>query len=60
MQQAGAASERTDFESGEESRDWNLASLSELIDHIKACPGVWWATHADIARYVKSAVLDAV
>ena len=26
--------------------------LEELIDYIAGHSGVWWATHADIARYV--------
>ncbi len=29
-----------------------MAVLAALIEHVKACPGVWWATHADVARYV--------
>ncbi|MFF3590785.1 polysaccharide deacetylase [Streptomyces sp. NPDC002387] len=29
-----------------------LVVLAELLDHITAHPGVWFATHADIARYV--------
>ena len=27
--------------------------LDELIQHIRAKPGIWFATHADIARYCK-------
>jgi peptidoglycan-N-acetylglucosamine deacetylase len=30
-----------------------LAVLEELIDHIAAHPGVWFATHAEIATYVR-------
>jgi peptidoglycan/xylan/chitin deacetylase (PgdA/CDA1 family) len=30
-----------------------LSVLEELIQHIRAHAGVWFATHADIARYVK-------
>jgi len=37
--------------SGHRSR---LAILSELIEHIRTCPDVWFATHADIARYVST------
>jgi peptidoglycan/xylan/chitin deacetylase (PgdA/CDA1 family) len=29
-----------------------MAILEDLIDDINAHHGVWWATHADIARYV--------
>jgi peptidoglycan/xylan/chitin deacetylase (PgdA/CDA1 family) len=29
-----------------------MAILEELIDYISEHNGVWWATHADIARYV--------
>jgi peptidoglycan/xylan/chitin deacetylase (PgdA/CDA1 family) len=29
-----------------------MAVLSELIEHIRACADVWFATHVDIARYV--------
>ena len=32
-----------------------LAMLEELIDHIAGHPGVWWATHAAIAEYVRTA-----
>jgi peptidoglycan-N-acetylglucosamine deacetylase len=35
--------------SGHRSR---LAILSELIEHIRTCPDIWFATHADIARHV--------
>jgi peptidoglycan/xylan/chitin deacetylase (PgdA/CDA1 family) len=31
-----------------------LSVLEELIQHIRAHAGVWFATHADIARYVKA------
>jgi hypothetical protein len=30
--------------------------LEELISHMKSHDGVWFATHADIARYVTPAV----
>jgi peptidoglycan-N-acetylglucosamine deacetylase len=30
-----------------------MVVLEELIDHIGAHPGVWWATHAEIATYVR-------
>jgi peptidoglycan/xylan/chitin deacetylase (PgdA/CDA1 family) len=30
-----------------------LAVLEALIDHIAGHPGVWWATHAEIATYVR-------
>jgi hypothetical protein len=29
-----------------------MAVLAELIDHIAARPGVWFATHAQVARHV--------
>ena len=32
-----------------------IALLERLIEHIRGHAGVWFATHADIARYVKSA-----
>jgi hypothetical protein len=28
-----------------------MAVLTELIDHIASRPGVWFATHAQVARY---------
>jgi peptidoglycan/xylan/chitin deacetylase (PgdA/CDA1 family) len=31
-----------------------LSVLDELIQHIRARAGVWYATHEDIARYVKA------
>jgi peptidoglycan-N-acetylglucosamine deacetylase len=37
--------------SGHRSRIW---MLEELIRHAKAQAGVWFATHADVVRYVKS------
>jgi peptidoglycan/xylan/chitin deacetylase (PgdA/CDA1 family) len=37
--------------SGHRSRIW---MLDELIRHAKAQAGVWFATHADVVRYVKS------
>jgi peptidoglycan/xylan/chitin deacetylase (PgdA/CDA1 family) len=37
--------------SGHRSRIW---MLDELIRHAKARAGVWFATHADVVRYVKS------
>lgn len=30
-----------------------MSVLEELIQHMRSCPGVWFASHADIARYVK-------
>jgi hypothetical protein len=27
--------------------------LDKLIQHMKSKPGVWFATHEDVARYVK-------
>jgi hypothetical protein len=27
--------------------------LEELLRHIRAHAGIWFATHADVARYVK-------
>jgi peptidoglycan-N-acetylglucosamine deacetylase len=27
--------------------------LEELIQHIRAHTGIWFATHADVVRYVK-------
>jgi peptidoglycan/xylan/chitin deacetylase (PgdA/CDA1 family) len=30
-----------------------MSVLDELVQHIRSRPGVWFATHADIARYVK-------
>ncbi|GAB3434425.1 polysaccharide deacetylase family protein [Flindersiella endophytica] len=38
--------------SGHRSR---MVVLSELLDHIAAHEGVWYATHAEVAEYVKSA-----
>ena len=35
---------------GYRSRIW---ILDNLIDHMKASGDVWFATHADIARYIK-------
>ena len=32
-----------------------VALLERLIEHIRGHAGVWFATHADIARYVKEA-----
>jgi len=29
-----------------------MAVLEELLDHIASHSGVWWATHAEVARYV--------
>ena len=29
-----------------------MAVLEELLDHIASQSGVWWATHAEVARYV--------
>jgi hypothetical protein len=31
-----------------------MAVLTELVDHITSRPGVWFATHADVAEYVLS------
>jgi hypothetical protein len=36
---------------GYRSRVW---ILEELIRHIKGHPQVWFATHADIARYARA------
>jgi hypothetical protein len=33
-----------------------IALLARLIEHIRGHTGVWFATHAEIARYVKSQV----
>jgi peptidoglycan/xylan/chitin deacetylase (PgdA/CDA1 family) len=30
-----------------------MVVLEELIQHIASHPGVWWATHAEIAAYVR-------
>ena len=30
-----------------------MAILEELVQHIKATPGVWFATHEEVARYCK-------
>jgi peptidoglycan/xylan/chitin deacetylase (PgdA/CDA1 family) len=32
-----------------------LAALEALIRHMKTVPGVWYATHAEVARYCKDA-----
>lgn len=37
--------------SGHRSRIW---LLEELIRHIAGHPGIWFATHADVARYAKA------
>jgi hypothetical protein len=29
-----------------------IALLDRLIQHMRGHPGVWFATHADVARYV--------
>jgi hypothetical protein len=31
-----------------------VAGLEKLIVHMKSKPGVWFATHEQIARYVKN------
>jgi hypothetical protein len=31
-----------------------IALLAALIEHIRGHAGVWFATHADIARHVKA------
>jgi hypothetical protein len=31
-----------------------MSVLDELIQHMRSRAGVWFATHEDIARYVKS------
>jgi peptidoglycan/xylan/chitin deacetylase (PgdA/CDA1 family) len=31
-----------------------MSILDELVQHIRSHPGVWFATHEDIARYVKA------
>ena len=33
-----------------------LAALDKLIAYMRSKPGVWFATHEGIARYLKSAV----
>jgi peptidoglycan/xylan/chitin deacetylase (PgdA/CDA1 family) len=35
-----------------------MAILEELVRHIKATPGVWFATHAEVARYCKEQALS--
>ena len=30
--------------------------LEELIAHMKSRPGVWFGTHAEVARYVRAAI----
>jgi peptidoglycan/xylan/chitin deacetylase (PgdA/CDA1 family) len=35
-----------------------VAGLEKLILHMKAKPGVWFATHEQIARYLKTALAD--
>jgi peptidoglycan-N-acetylglucosamine deacetylase len=30
-----------------------MAVLEELLDHISSHAGIWWATHAEVARYVR-------
>jgi peptidoglycan-N-acetylglucosamine deacetylase len=30
-----------------------MAVLEELLDHITSHSGIWWATHAEVARYVR-------
>lgn len=30
-----------------------IALLERLVQHIRSKPGVWWATHEQVARYVK-------
>jgi peptidoglycan/xylan/chitin deacetylase (PgdA/CDA1 family) len=37
--------------SGHRSR---IVALERLIDHIRGTTGVWWATHAEVAKYVKA------
>ena len=32
-----------------------VAGLEKLIVHMKSKPGVWFATHEEIAKYVKAA-----
>ncbi len=36
-----------------------LAVLEELLDHIAGHEGVWWATHAEVARYVRDHAADS-
>ena len=31
-----------------------MAALEELVRHMKATPGVWFATHEEVARYCKA------
>lgn len=35
---------------------YRLKMLERLIEHMKSKPGVWFATHADIASYVSSGI----
>ena len=30
-----------------------IAMLEELIQHMRSLPGVWFATHEEVARYAK-------
>jgi hypothetical protein len=30
-----------------------MAILEELVRHMKATPGIWFATHEEVARYCK-------
>jgi peptidoglycan/xylan/chitin deacetylase (PgdA/CDA1 family) len=36
-----------------------MSILEELVQHIRAYPGVWFATHEQVARYVKGAAQGA-
>jgi peptidoglycan/xylan/chitin deacetylase (PgdA/CDA1 family) len=37
-----------------------IAVLEELLDHIAGHSGVWWATHAEVAQYVRDQALVPV
>ncbi len=36
-----------------------IALLDELVRHMKATPGVWFATHAEVARYCKDQAVSS-
>jgi peptidoglycan-N-acetylglucosamine deacetylase len=37
-----------------------MAILEELVDYVASHAGVWWATHADVARYARDQALAVV
>ena len=45
---------RGDFAEGTNAIVSRVAGLEKLIVHMKSKPGVWFATHEQIARYVKT------